>query len=55
MNRESLCHKCQHLQFSNLTKDYFCKKRNCVNRYYNVVFITKGYKTCINFKQKEQQ
>ena len=55
MNPKSLCANCQHLEYSKLMKGHFCEKRNCVNRYYNVVFLIKGYKTCINFKPKEQQ
>ena len=55
MNPDSLCAKCRYLEYSTFTNSYFCKKRNCVNRYYKVVFLIKGYTTCVNFKQKEQQ
>lgn len=56
MNPDSLCAKCAHLIKSSAAGIVFlyCKHRNSMQQTYEGVSILKGFKTCINFKPKEE-
>ena len=57
MNPDSLCAKCAHLIKSTTLNIVFlyCKHRNSMQQTYEGVSILKGFKTCINFKPKEEK
>lgn len=57
MNPESLCAKCAHLVKSLVpyARWHTCYHRNSMQQKYDCVTIEKGYKTCVNFKPKENQ
>lgn len=56
MNPDSLCARCAHLVRSTTLSIVWhtCYHRNSMQRVYNCVSIVKGYKTCVNFKPKEE-
>lgn len=53
MNPNSLCAKCAHLVKG--VRWHTCYHRNSMQQKYCCVTIEKGYKTCVNFKPKEQK
>ena len=55
MNTDSLCAKCKHLKCSNSAYVDICNNCNLGKGTLPVVFIDKGFKTCINFEPKKEQ
>lgn len=55
MNPDSLCARCEHLIRSLVpgARWHYCKHRNSMQQRYEGVVIDKGFKTCSNFKPKQ--
>lgn len=52
---DSLCARCAHLEYDKDAKARCCRKRNKLNRYFLVIYIDKGFKTCLHFKTKREK